>query len=359
MLGDEQKSIPGFTRRILSLSPAEIGELLSFLFIKMQYRIGETAQEDNLLYLDLIQPSPAQAQHTLACWTGEKKSLDTAFLQGFLRDAPIKPSDGTSYVRGFILSPYEFSPDFQSAAGNFGITLFDGPRLADLLVQHEFTYYLPEVVEEAAPVSWKKLIPFLLIPVILIYAFFAYETFGKHEKNHGNLPGLLGIPQGQSAANGPSVSLLTPSNAAPLQNYYETYKRADVQEKLSIHEIKPEKKPALQPAPQPQPTETAPRPSPQPSPIESPKVKTQTRRPVTRKPAHSSHKAHSESNVHIRFVILHKYQDVVDLEEKYYLIARDLAKHGQRAEAKIYYKRYLKVAPGGGHAAEARDAISR
>lgn len=59
-----------------------------------------------------------------------------------------------------------------------------------------------------------------------------------------------------------------------------------------------------------------------------------------------------------KWAILKKYQQVVELDEKYYEIGLDSDRYGYGNQAAIYYRKYLFVAPSGSHAQQVRSRLA-
>ncbi len=326
--------------KLLSLSPSEISELLTFLFRKMHYRVAETTFRDGLLYLHLVQNKGQESAHYLATWTGGKKSLDLPFLQQFLQSSPLTAQEGIPFQQGILISPYEFSPEFEATAKQHNILPISGQTLSQLLLENELTYYFPTLLEALGKHLWKKL-PYVVAPLFLLYALFMYETMKPHSNTappHADSPTTT-----TETGNGSNeVSLLSPAFSVPVDAQNEAYKR-----------ISTESVPAVE--------------SKKPKPIEARKSSNKLNAKPSEKPqpAHVAHKQEkhpkpsSKKGTPSAGRIIHHYTNVVDLEEKYYLMAKDLEKYHHKAKAKAYYQRYLRISPNGAHAAEAKQSLTR
>jgi len=359
-----------FALKLLSLSNLEIQELLTFLFRKLGYRIEDMLPEGDLLYLHLAKQEQEKIEHCLACWTGSKRILAADFVQSFLKNPPFSPADGVHFEKGFFLSPYAFGTGFKQEALKFQITLLSGDELSNLLIQQGLTYYFPSFLGALGKMVIKKL-PWVVTPILVIYAFLMVQTLKS-----GPLPSIVSVRPSPGSSTSPPplstgnarVSLLGPSFAVEIQKPDELYSRMDLAkeplkkptQKETTHLKNPshteiESPPPIVPTPPPV-IQTPPpqlrhpiqRPTPKPTLLPPPNL-----RPTPpRRPPQGGHTASAGS-------IINRYKNMVDLENKYYSIARELEKQHYKAKAKTYYQKYLKVAPDGDFAEQAREALKR
>jgi len=326
-----------YALKLLALSDAEAQELLSFLFRKMQYRIGESVIRDGVLWMVLTQQSDAGIVYTLACWTGTKKALDLQFLQSFLKDPPFVLPEGQTFANGFLISPYEFSEDFQDTTKHLGITIFSGKALSELLIQHDLTYNFPTTLEVTGRML-RRYLPFIAIPLVLIYGLFTYLTL-TNGSNPRPKPSPSETPS-QVAGSIPSsslVSLVTSSNIVELDRPNEFYKRVELSETVSL----------------------------------VPERKLVPQRVVVSNPhghlastprVHSKNPTKTTPNLTGKTTPSHlvrQYDTKVDLEEKYYGRASALQKHGYSAQAKHWARIYLKRFPEGEYAENAKKMLNK
>lgn len=348
MKSQETAQVENLTLKLLSLSQDEVEELFTFLFRKLHFRVEKAAREEDLLYLHLVSQTEENSHHALACWTGGKRILAIDFLQSFLKTPPFPLPPEITFEKGFFLSPYKFGADFKEEAEKNKISLLSGENLAELLVQNNLTYYFPSFLQAVGKLLWKKL-PLIITPLLLLYGFFMIQTLRPHHESVIHEPSNNSEPSSHQ-----EVSLLTPSFAVNIEKPNELYKRIDLNE-APVSKPQPPRKSELPEHP-PSLIEVQPEPGPSPPPAPAKPVPLQHPKPNKLKSA-SPHPTPSNSENPYR--VINKYNKVVDLEQKYYLTARDLEKRHFNGKAKAYYQKYLRVAPEGDFAEEARAALKR
>jgi len=359
----EGKSKENLTFKLLSLSQAEIEELLTFLFRKLHYGVIESTHEGDLLYFHLTAQEGRFLRHALACWTGGNRILAPDFLQSFLKTPPFT---GTTFQRGFFLSPYEFAADFKQEAEKNHITPISGQGLLELLEAQGLDYYFPSFLE-AIGKRLRKRLPWIIAPLILVYGIFMYETVRTHTE-----PVNLGEPTvvatesptpTESPVPAPTenseVSLLTPERVAQVEQPNVLYKRIEMP---SGPIPKKTQAPSINELPETLPTETSPPPILQlPPSVEKPSQRKPASKPTpsprpASKPSAQPKQAPAPASA---YKIINKYSHTVDLEEKYFRTAEALDKQHYNAKAKAYYQKYLQIAPDGDYADIARAALKR
>lgn len=364
-MGIAQTAKNDFTFKLLSLRRSEIEELLTFLLRKLGYRVEEARWEGDLFYFHIVKLEGDQIHHALACWTGGKRIMAPDFLQSFLKTPPLVPPIGTNFERGFFLSPYEFHAEFRTEAERNRITPINGDTLKDFLIEHRLTYYFPSFLE-AIGRELVKFTPVIVPALILVFAIFAFLTL---EPQHTSViqtqtPAPPPVAQPEKPS-GPEVSLLNPSMTANVEEPLEIYKRIDIPKMTPAaktaspskrnelpENVKIETPPPALPIPHKPPTRTTVTKhhlgNATPSRVQSP-----PQRPMNPK------RPRTPSSGTSAYQIISKYNRTVDLEEKYYSIARDLEKKHYNAKAKSYYLKYLQIAPDGDYADAARAALKR